>query len=224
MSTAITWDDLVAATLAAAGQAVDLVTSDDVAAAWDEPSALPDMTVGALAVHVAQMLSGPVAWLEADPTATADRSLASLGEIYGMARLDPDVGLDGDVARTIRGWARDGASAGPAAVAAGARASLDRLGHLLPAADQDRLIPSVFAEGRGMELLDYVRTRCIEFIVHSDDLAASVGIDAPAPPPVAAEAAIGALVELCRQRAGDAEVIRALSRVERADPNTLRAV
>lgn len=218
------WDRLRSAVLAAADQAADFVARPEVAAAWDQPSALPEMTVGGLAAHLSQMLSAAVGWLGADPADGKSLAAYSLGEIYGLARMDADEGLDGEVARKIRGWAADGSDVGPGPVLERIRADLVELRALLPAVAPDRLVPSLNRPGAAMRADDYLRTRCVEFLVHVDDLAISVGLPTTEPDSDAAEAAVSALVELCRHQAGDLAVLRALSRPERADPEALRAL
>ena len=51
--------------LAAADQAVALLREPDVAAAWDQPSALAEMTVGGLAGHLAYQIFAASAALAA---------------------------------------------------------------------------------------------------------------------------------------------------------------
>ena len=216
------WVDLVAATLAAGHQALDLVAAPEVAESWDAPSTLPEMTVGALAAHLAQMIKGGDGWLTA-PAPTEGR-LATLVEVFGRVRVDDDQGIDAEIPTMVRGWAADGAAPGPEAVADAARADLERLAELLAEADPDRFIPSVSVPGIGMCLHDYLRTRCVEFVVHTDDLAVSVGLPSPAPDPAAAGIATGVLIEMARARVGDLDVVRALARTDRVPPDTLRSV
>lgn len=221
MTDAESWDRLRAAVSAAAGQAVELLGRPEVGHRWTEPSALPEMTVGGLATHLTQMLAAAVGWLAAEPEPLTE---ATLGEVYGLARVNADEGLDGDVARRIRGWAESGRTAGPGPMLAQVRTDLAELRALLPTVAADRLVPSVNRPGTGMRADDYLRTRCVEFLVHVDDLAISCDLPTPEPDPAAADAAISALVETCRDRAGDLSVLRALTRPGRADDETLRAL
>lgn len=69
---------------------------------------------------------------------------------------------------------------------------------------------------------DYLRTRCVELVVHTDDLAASIGLPTHEPDRAAVAVALDVIFEMCRARAGDAEVLRALARPERGQPDTLR--
>ena len=98
------------------------------------------------------------------------------------------------------------------------------LGGLLNTASPERLIPSAVTPDAAAPLTSYLRTRRVEFVVHADDIAASVGLPPPEMDPIASGIAVEALVQMCRERAGDAEVLRALARSERAQPGTLRAL
>jgi hypothetical protein len=62
----------------------------------------------------------------------------------------------------------------------------------------------------------------MELAVHSDDLAASVGVPTPELPPAAAELVLGLLTQLSIRRHGATAVLRTLSRAERA-PGTITA-
>jgi hypothetical protein len=77
----------------------------------------------------------------------------------------------------------------------------------------------------GMELPidEYLVTRIVELVTHTDDLAVSVGLPTPEPDPVAATLAVHCLVSLGRRRHGDLAVIRALTRRERDAIEALRA-
>lgn len=216
------WRALASATVRAGEAAVDLLGRPEVATAWARPSVLPTMTVGALAAHLGQMLAAGAAWLETDRS-EEPLVASSAVEVYGLARLGP-AGIEGEVAEKIRSWSAAGAHAGPAAVSTDAAAYLARLTELLPTADPTRLIPSVMAAGRGMTLPDYLRSRCVELLVHADDLARSVELPDLLPDPTAAGEAIAILIELCRARSGDLAVLRAFAGRQPDDRETLRAL
>ncbi|MFP5331913.1 MAG: hypothetical protein ACLGHX_06115 [Acidimicrobiia bacterium] len=78
--------------------------------------------------------------------------------------------------------------------------------------------------GRLISLDDYLVTRLVELIVHSDDLAVSVGAIPPAFSREATGAVIDCLVGVARVRHGDEAVITALSRRERDTVNALRVL
>jgi hypothetical protein len=62
----------------------------------------------------------------------------------------------------------------------------------------------------------------MEIAVHSDDLAVSAGVDAPALPAEVLNPVLGLLTELAVRRHGQAAVLRALTRRERA-PESITA-
>jgi hypothetical protein len=100
---------------------------------------------------------------------------------------------------------------------------LDRLRAVLPGADPARLVSVVNVRHGATTLDDYLRSRVVELVVHGDDLAASAGL-ASHPPEGAVEVVLLACLELARARAGDAAVVRAFTRRERADPGVLRVL
>jgi hypothetical protein len=95
---------------------------------------------------------------------------------------------------------------------------------LLAAARAQRPVPLTVLPGLAMSLSDCVRTRCVEFVVHTDDLAHSVGLPPPEPDPPAVSVTLDVLIGLCRARAGDAAVIRARARPWRGGSEVLRAL
>jgi hypothetical protein len=76
--------------------------------------------------------------------------------------------------------------------------------------------------GYVMNLDDYLETRIVELLVHTDDLAVSAGVEPPDPPEAAAEIAIRHLVDVARLTNGDRKVLMALSRRERDEEGALR--
>ena len=71
---------------------------------------------------------------------------------------------------------------------------------------------------------DYLVTRIVELVVHSDDLAVSLGTATPDFPPEASALAIEVLVDVALLRHGDLGVLRALTRRERDDIEALRVL
>jgi hypothetical protein len=69
--------------------------------------------------------------------------------------------------------------------------------------------------GHRLPFSAYLATRVVELIVHTDDLACSVGV-ASVPPRRALSTALDALVDGSRSVHGDLALLRALSRPERA--------
>lgn len=219
------WPELTGPGVASARQATALLAEPAVAERWEDPSSLPAMTVGALAGHLGLMITSLAGWLDAEEPDAATVEVRSVVDSYGRtARLDPTGGLEGKAATAIRTRAAQAAADGPAAVAQRVGAAADRLPGMLAAASPDRLIPGAILTGTALRLGDYLRTRCVELVVHLDDLAVSVGLTVPEPDPGSAAVGVELLVELCRARSGDADVVRALARPNRAGPDVLRAL
>jgi hypothetical protein len=73
-----------------------------------------------------------------------------------------------------------------------------------------------------LRLEDFLLTRVLELVVHSDDLAVSLGTATPEMPAAVNEATVRLLAALAVDRHGALPVVRALSRRERA-PETVSA-
>lgn len=204
--------------LAAARTGLGLLGDDAVAAAWAAPSALAGFTVGGLATHLAQQITGVPGALAAD---FSGKPVIGLYEHYGRAAwLAADI--DNDYNTSIRDGGESGAEAGHAAVVAGAAAALADLEQLLPANPPE----TVSGNSRwpyAMPLGDFLRTRVLELVVHADDLAVSVGVDTPVFDADAFEVATAVLAGLAAERHGQANLVRALARAERA-PATITAL
>ena len=96
-----------------------------------------------------------------------------------------------------------------------------RLGDLLAETSPDRpvLVPW---QGWALRRDDFLVMRMMEITVHSDDLAASVGITAPTLPDEVLGPVLALLTRLAVRRHGQSAVVAALSRAERAPPRSTR--
>ncbi|MFB9838255.1 hypothetical protein [Actinoallomurus acaciae] len=70
--------------------------------------------------------------------------------------------------------------------------------------------------GFSLTLDDFVTSRLLEVVVHSDDLACSVGVATPELPAEAVETVVDLLSRIAIRRHGAVSVLRGLSRAERA--------
>jgi hypothetical protein len=77
--------------------------------------------------------------------------------------------------------------------------------------------------GWSLSVEGFLHTRALELLVHSDDLATSVGVAVPEVPVEAARSVIDTLVTLSLRKHGVTPVLRALSRRERA-PSSIAAI
>lgn len=211
-TTAIRW-----AYLAAAEVAVKLLGDPAVARVWTQPSALAGLSVGGLAAHLASQVEYLPRVL-AEPAGNGDR--VDLAGHYERVRwLGAELDEPTNVA--IREGGEQAAAGGPEQVAARAAAALADLRTRLPAESADRAV-SPPAGPWQLQLDDFLVTRLMEIAVHSDDLACSVGIQAPALPAAAVQPVVDLLIRLALRRHGATAVVRALSRTERA-PATISA-
>lgn len=112
--------------------------------------------------------------------------------------------------------AGDGLAAdGPAALVDRCAATLRELVGVLPAEPPERVV-HVARGPWSLTLDDYLATRLMELVVHADDLAVSVGVPTPELPDEAVGPVLTLLARLAVRRHGQAPVLRALSRAERA--------
>ena len=205
--------------LEAAARAAALLHDPRVASAWDGESVLAGMTVGALAGHLARSVL-QVEWFLDGPL---DHGNEPTTAVTYYARIvdapDPGSALN----RGVRARSQESAAAGAAAVASDTAAALDRLRARLPQEPADRRVAILHRPGEEMLLDEYLRTRCVELAVHTDDLALSVGADVRAPDPATA-VAINLLVAAAAERHGRLAVLHALSRRERDGIGALRVL
>ncbi|WNI17028.1 maleylpyruvate isomerase N-terminal domain-containing protein [Actinacidiphila sp. ITFR-21] len=209
---------LTDAYLGTAAQAVALLGAPEVAAAWEKPSALAEMTVRGLAGHLAYQVFevGSVVGAPA-----AEEAPIALLEHYARA-VWIDAPLDSEINVGIR-------ARGEGLAAEGVRELVERVGTVLAGQradlaglDGERAV-SIPRAGWALSLDDFLVTRLLEFAVHMDDLAVSVGITAPELSDEAFDPVLTLLARLAARRHGQVPLLRALARVERA-PSAVNAL
>lgn len=197
--------------VAASDAVAQFLAAPAIAAAWDEPSALPEMSVGALAAHLARHVLLTADVLAADPR---PESPIPLIEHYSRSAW-VNVPLDDPANVGIRNRSETDAEAGPDALAKRVRAAADALPGALDGVPGDRVVFLPWA-GWALTLEDYLGTRTLEIVIHVDDLAVSVGVTPPELPEEAIDGTLVLLTRLAARRHGSTAVLRALSRSERA--------
>ncbi len=203
-------DRLDAAFVHAAGVSLDLLRHPEVAQRWSEPSALPRMSVGALACHLGRQT---VRVAELLPTATDVAPLDSADAHYRSATWVTSTSPD-DPANDR---SHDDADAG-----LGVDALVRRTAHALDAArellgsDQAQKVVLIPWQGWSLSRDDFLLTRLVEIVVHTDDLAASIGTPTPDFPEGAFTPVLELLARLAAHRHGQSAAISALSRDERS--------
>lgn len=197
--------------LAAAGQATALLGEPEVAAAWEQPSTLAEMTVNALAGHLAYQIFSVSAVLDGP---ASEQAPIPLLEHYARAAW-LGAPLDSEVNVGIRARGEDIAAEGAQSLVNRAAAALAAQQTKLAGvpADQVVYLPQT---GWALSLGDYLTTRTLELAVHMDDLAVSVGLPARELPDAAFDPVLVLLARLAARRHGQAALLRALARAERA--------
>ena len=204
--------------LDAAEAAATLLAAPEVATSWSEPSALPKLSIRGLAGHLAgQIFFLPAMLAEPVPS----EPVIPIHEYY---RRVPWIGseLDTPFNQAIRAGGEKDAADGPAMLAARVQACVADLRDILPTAP-DRAVRRPTWGPWSISFDDFVTSRLLEVVVHSDDLAYSVGIPTPEFPAPAVEAVVDLLARIALRRHGAVNVLRALSRSERA-PTSISAL
>ena len=191
---------------------IELAARPEVGAAWDAESACAGMSVGGLAQHLLSQLRLLDQLLAAEPTDDAPITLEQHYERATWANTD----LDSETNVGIRELSDEQARVGQDALLEAARDQLSRLPARLAArlaADDTVHLPW---QGWSLHTADFVVTRCMEMLVHGDDLAASVGVPTPEYPLPVVRPVLALLTDVAVRRHGQTAVVRALSRPQRA--------
>jgi hypothetical protein len=197
--------------LDAARRAQALLREPAVAQAWTEPSALAGFTVGGLAAHLgSQILT--TARVIGEPPSTHE--LVPVLDHYARATW-VGADLDADINVAIRNSGEEVAADGPQTLTARVDQALADLERALPEQPADRWVQPP-AGPWSLVLQDFLLTRMMEMMVHSDDLAHSLNLPTPSFPPEVQEPVFSLLTQLAVRRHGPVAVLRALTRVERA--------
>jgi Mycothiol maleylpyruvate isomerase N-terminal domain len=196
---------LIAATIA-----YELVGRDEVAQAWTRPSALPKMSVGALACHLgrqpvraAELLAVPT---DVQPLDSAQAHYARAAWVRSSSPDDPANDRSTDDAEAQRG---------PAALNATVAQAVAAVRGLLTTGTAQPVVMIPW-QGWSLRRPDFLLTRLLEIVVHCDDLALSVGVATPPFPDGVFTPVQDLLVRLAVARHGQSAVISTLTRRERS--------
>ncbi|HEU4481316.1 MAG TPA: maleylpyruvate isomerase N-terminal domain-containing protein [Actinomycetota bacterium] len=199
---------------------LSLLRRDEVARAWDEPSVLREFSVRGLCGHLFRATGSVLAYLdrsepETDPISAPKYYAAAIGE-------PGPIDLGSDLHRAIRARGDEAAAAGHGALVSSFTSTIADLAERLEREPARRKV-EVF---KGLVLLldDYLVTRLVELTVHADDLAQTLGSDAPVFPAGVYDLVFDCLLGVARLRHGDPAVLRALTRRERDAVEALRVL
>lgn len=187
--------------------------------AWDDASALPELTTGALAAHLVRAV-GTLATYASSATGSVAQGPGISAAEYFVAVIDDPADLWSPVNQGVRQRSRDDAAPGHAAVLERWRQATSTARQALDTLADDHLL--AVAAGLVLTLDQYLRTRIVELVVHTDDLALSLGLEPPTPAPEAAGAAVHTLLDVARLRHGELGILRAMSRRDRQGCDVLQ--
>lgn len=207
----------VPAYLIAADSAAALIAHPTIGERWSQPSALTGFSVGGLAEHLANQVFSTVRAATAD---SSEHDPVPLLEHYARATW-VGTGHDSQTNVAIRESGEEAAGEGHAALLARVEAAIATLRTALPACSPEHRVQPP-AGPWSLVLDDFLVTRMMELVVHSDDLAVSVGLPTPELPGDVEDPVLGLLVALAVRRRGSIALVRALTRAERA-PDTITA-
>lgn len=208
--------------LSVGGSVLDLLGRVEVVQRWDQPSALPQMSVGALAAHLgSQVLSVHAAVTAGEAVSSA--APVTLLEHYDRVAWVRD-GLDDPSNVTIREGAQRSASPGHGALVSSFEGALADLRLAFGTTLPEGLPPGIRMPWWEWTLSfeDFLTTRVMEMVVHADDLAVSIDAAPPQLPEPVLGPVLALLVGVSLRRHGQAALIRSLARSERA-PRSISA-
>nr|WTA70468.1 maleylpyruvate isomerase N-terminal domain-containing protein [Micromonospora sp. NBC_00855] len=203
-------DALDASFPVAASIALDLIRRPQVTERWSNPSALPHLSVGGLACHLGRQA---VRAAELLPMPTDLPVLESADNHYERAAWVSEGSPDRDTVAS--GPDEADAARGPADLHARSARAVEEVADLLSRGAAREVVPIPW-QGWALRRGDFLLTRQLEIVVHSDDLAVSVGVPTPEFPADVFEPVRDLLVRLAVRRRGQSALISALSRSERA--------
>ena len=193
-----------------------LLSHPDVESRWEEPSALENMTIGALAAHLGRAFTTAWLYVQADECTIEEDIDASAYFFRAFDQPDEDLA---ELRASIAQRAADDAEPGPQAVRELHDRTVSDLRTRLIGEPAERGI-EVFG-GVCMPLDSYLVTRMVEAVIHSDDLAHSLGVDMPAFEPDVVDLVMVALLGMARDRHGDVAMLREFTLGERATGDRL---
>lgn len=191
--------------------ALDLMRHPQVGQNWDKPSVLPEFGVSGLAGHIGYQVL-PLPDMIAAPV--GDEPVVGLMEHYARANWT-ELDIDSEMHTRIRAGGEKIAAEGQDALCDQIEQTLDELAKMLPGLE-NRGVRMPHWGPWAVSLDDYLVTRLMEFVVHSDDLAVSVGVETPEFPRRVNETVIDLLTRMSLNKHRAIDVVRALSRKERA--------
>jgi hypothetical protein len=196
-----------------AGQAaIDVIASRQVGLRWNDRSVLVGYPVGGLAAHLGRALTTVEIYLDAAPPGV-DAAVADAPTYFALALADHDP-VDSEFHAKVRERGNTAAAAGQAALVVELRDVHTRLA--ARRLDPDRQIAVL--GGTVMSLSAYLETRLVELVIHTVDLADSVGLPIPSIDETVWESVAHTVTETALRRNDAMSVALGLARPDRYSP------
>ena len=208
--TAVNTDSSSHPALAAVGPTVALIAEPAVGQCWSEASVLAGYRVGGLAVHLARAIETIPTYLLADPP-EPDATYVDAAGYYATVLGEHDP-LDSDFHRAVRERAEERVDGGQLSLVA----QVSVAATWLTEHPRDLQQPIRVLDGTAMHLGDYLDTRLTEMLIHSHDLAVSVGLPPPSYSHQAWTVVARVLAETAAARHAPKDLALALARPERS--------
>ena len=204
---------IVSEYLEVAGVVRNFLATSDVAKYWDYPSALEEWTVAGLAGHLARPVLNLSSVL-AEPVPLGSPRHSAVDYYCQMPR--EDASLDSPAASAIRARGVESAGSDIGDLLGRYDLALSTSKQTLPTLPAEHEIGTP-SQGGGVRMLlsEYLITRMIELLVHTDDLAVSVGGKYPEFPSDATDDVVATLARISVRRNTTTDLLRVLARAER---------
>jgi hypothetical protein len=193
----------------AAAATLDLIRRDEVRDQWPLPSVLPKMSSGALACHLGRQVSRAAELLpmaaDTCPLECVDKHYEQAAWVKSTSPDDPPNDRSTDDAE---------AALGPTALANRTANALETARRLLKTGAAHDVVPIPW-QGWSLRRDDFLLTRMLEIVVHTDDLARSIFIGTPEFPAEVFASVRDLLIRLAVKRHGQSAVVSTLARSER---------
>ena len=200
--------------LAATEAARPVVALPEASLRWEEPSALREMTVGALVAHLVRAVTN----VERGLAAPVPEGVEPITAAVYFVDVNADLASANNV--RVRATSDEEALVGHRATLGRMDRGLERLRGRLESEPADRLV--TLRDGEVLLLDEYLKSRILEITVHTDDLCVSLGRETPVLPGL--EISTTLLLHVAALRHGDLAVLRALARRERDRDEVLRVI
>lgn len=159
--------------LGAAEVAVDLLADPAVGRRWDEESVLEGYRIGALAAHLGRAVVTVRDYLDAEPPRGGQKFVDAAGYFSEvLADHDP---IESEFHARVRGRSEEAAAGGQDELVVTLREALAELRNRDLDADRSLAVRGSVA----IRLSEYLKTRLVELVVHTEDLAESIGTPSP---------------------------------------------